>query len=345
MPDPHLLDALRYQQHACLDNASPLYGALLAHLTADYEADGVTARLLAGYEEHPIANAVVLKLLAGVHRVVLAGEEPALAAYYPSVGGRSDGDPWPALHELLGRRFEDVRSSLDVALQTNEVQRSGALVGGYLEVGRRFGLPLHVLEIGASAGLNLVWDHYRYAAGDLRWGDPASPLTFDRIEGDPPFDVDVTVSSRRGCDASPIDVHTEAGRQRLRSFVWADQLDRLARLDLAIAVATKVPFTIDGAKATEWLPMQLAERPAGCTTVVAHSIVMQYLPAADRALVRSLIESAGSNASTDRPLAWLRMEPGATKNRADVMLTCWPGGDERLLARTGYHGWPVEWLG
>lgn len=43
------------------------------------------------------------------------------------------------------------------------------------------------------------------------------------------------------------------------------------------------------------------------------------------------------------PLAWLRFEPG--DNLAEVRLQLWPDGEDRLLARSGFHGKPVHWLG
>ena len=79
------------------------------------------------------------------------------------------------------------------------------------------------------------------------------------------------------------------------------------------------------------------------TTVIYHSIFVQYLSEADRARLARIIEAAGGRAAGDAPLAWLRMEPGA--NQADVTLTMWPGGKERLIAEAGYHGRPVSWLG
>ena len=92
----------------------------------------------------------------------------------------------------------------------------------------------------------------------------------------------------------------------------------------------------------------MAFRPAGAApapgvaSVVFHSIVMQYLSAADRRRVASALAEAGSRATGRAPLAWLRMEPGG--EQAEVRLTLWPGGSERLIASAGFHGRPVRWL-
>ena len=75
-----------------------------------------------------------------------------------------------------------------------------------------------------------------------------------------------------------------------------------------------------------------------------HSIVWQYLSAADRERVRRTIEEAGSRATAGAPIAWLRFEPSPDRACAEVRLRSWPGGEDRLLARAGYHGRPVQWL-
>jgi hypothetical protein len=78
-------------------------------------------------------------------------------------------------------------------------------------------------------------------------------------------------------------------------------------------------------------------------TVVFHSIVLQYLtPAARRGVVTAVTE-ADMRATLEAPLAWLTMEPG--REETDVKLTTWPGGSTRLIARSGYQGRPVHWLG
>ena len=74
-----------------------------------------------------------------------------------------------------------------------------------------------------------------------------------------------------------------------------------------------------------------------------HSIVLQYLPKDGRRALLETIAEAGRRATPDAPLAWLRMEPG--RDGAEVRLTIWPGGRERLLAISGYHGPPIRWLG
>jgi hypothetical protein len=148
---------------------------------------------------------------------------------------------------------------------------------------------------------------------------------------------------RAGCDAEPIDPTTEDGALTLQSFVWPDQLERLELLRGAIEVARLTPATVERADAPQWLAERLAQRRGGAATVVYHSVVWGYLTDEARESITQSMRGAGEAASTAEPLAWLRMEPGA--EQADVTLTTWPGGEERVIATAGYHGRPVNWRG
>lgn len=338
-------EVLAFQADACRIVGSSLYERILRGALSDLEAGGVCARVLDGHHEDPFGSALALRFLGAVHRIVLEGRAPALAALYPSVGGDpGTADPVPAFLATVADHADEVRARLADGVQTNEVGRSAALVGGYLEVARRTGLPLRVREVGASAGLNLRFDRYCYDTGAQVAGDPGSPLRFEGFWEPPLPDLggDLVVADRRGCDRNPLDPTAEADRLTLLSFVWPDQEERLARLRAALAIAQGVPVAIDHADAADWTLAQLAEPHPGSATVLVHSIVLQYLSPARRRDLRDAVEDAGRRATVAAPVAWLRMEP-ATDEAADVRLTLWPGGEERLLGTAGYHGPPVRW--
>ena len=212
-------------------------------------------------------------------------------------------------------------------------------------VARTTGLPLRVLEIGASGGLNLNFDRYRYESGDWEFGDRSSPVRFEEVFAGaaPPQGVELGVAERRGCDERPCDPASEEGRRTLLTYVWPDQEERVRLLRGALEVARCHALRVDRAGAGEWLAERLDHPADGTATVVFHSIVMQYLADPERARVDELIESAGREAEPDRPLARLAMEPG--HEMAELALTLWPGGRTRVVAKAGYHGRPVHWLG
>jgi hypothetical protein len=332
----------RGQAGWCRRLGSPLYATLIERAGADLEAGGPVWRVVEPYADRPFNFAHHLRLMAATHKLALAGEAPKLAAHYPSTGG--DGDVEGAWHAFMALLEERDDITLDRAVQTNEVGRSAALLGGFLTVAHETGLGLRVLELGASAGLNLRWDRFRYEAPDWAWGDTSSPLVV-RAEyegGRPPLPPAVWVVERAGCDAQPIDPTTDDGALTLESFVWPEQLERLELLRAAIEVARRTPATVEQASAADWLERRLAEQRGGAATVIYHSIVWGYLTDDDRARITELIHAAGDQAAEAKPLAWLRMEPGA--DQTDITLTIWPPGDEHKLATAGYHGTPVRWL-
>jgi hypothetical protein len=345
---------LRTQGRACAELGSPLYGDLMERAAADVEAGGVIRDVLAGHESDPGPSALPLRLFGGLHRLALAGRAPVLAAHLPSTDG--DGDPaaaWPGVLRTVEDRFDELRDLVNRNVQTNEVGRSAALLGGFLLVAEETGLPLRLLELGASGGLNLRWDHYHYRCGDWTWGRPDSPVNLDGYfmgapppvlsaagSGDPPGGR-VVVAERHGCDAAPVDLASAEGRLTLLSFVWPDQAHRLAVLRGALEVAAAVPVVVDRADAAGWLAAQLGVPVRGVATVVFHSVFWQYLTDAAREACLTTLQEAGVRASSDAPLYLLRMEPA--HHTFEVRLTSWPGARDQLLATCSGHGREIRW--
>jgi len=296
---------------------SPLYADLLERSAGDAEADGPTWAVLAGHESDPPGSALVLRLMGAVHRLVLGGREPSLARHYPSAGGGGEPqDAWPAFRTALGEHCEELRELIVCPVQTNEVGRSAALLGGFLLVSRKTGLPLRVLELGASAGLNLRWDRYHYEAGEGGWGDPTSPVRIaDPFVGGPlpPLETPARVVERGGCDPSPLDPGSEEDRLTLLSCVWADQRGRLRLLRDALAVAPRPPVRVEAAPAADWLAARLAATRAGTVTVVFHSIVMQYLGAAEKERLRRVLLRQGPRQAGRCPSPASRWNRAATR--------------------------------
>ena len=347
MSEPPLVGIIRIHQLACSGMGSPFYADLLERMADDVLAGGPVGRFLADQLDTSYEEAVPLRFLGGVHRLVLAGRAPELAVRFPSVGG--DGDAaaaWPALLSVLESHADAVRDALTRPPQTNEVGRSAALVGGFLVVARDTGLPLRVLEVGSSAGLNLRFDRYWYESDGTGYGDAASPVRFAGLwaEGQPPFGASITIADRRGCDRDPIDARTEDGRLTLLSYVWPGQTERFTMLRAALDVAREVPVAIDRAGIPDWLARQLDEPTTDRATVAFHSIVWQYLTDDERATAEAALATAGNRATPDAPLAWLRLEPSADLTHTELRVTTWPGGEERLLARCHYHLGPMQWV-
>jgi hypothetical protein len=232
-------------------------------------------------------------------------------------------------------------------IQTNEVQRSWLLLPCFLEAARLAGAQtIDLVELGPSAGLNLVWDRYRYRYREGLWGSKAARLELTGQERRPvPGGLlrhAPRVRRRVGIDMNPIDVTTEEGAQLLRSFVWPDQTWRLELLDDAIAAVRDDPPQLVRGDLVEQLP-RLLERPSlDALTVVFHTAVLGYIPIDGRERLRRALAEAGA----DAPLAYVCTGRPAPDEHTHwgLFVQVWPDGERRLVAHADFHGAWLEWL-
>ncbi len=319
-------------------------------MLADYQAGGPVADLLAGWPRTVHSDVVGLRLAGALHYAVLSGRDEALAAAYPGANPDWSMDHvWPIARDYLARDEAFVREFIKSAPQTNEVNRSLILLPGFLELAARFEVPMHLLELGASAGLNQNWDRYNYRTNAWAWrkaGGDASKVT---LEADwcgpvPDFlDAVPDVVSRAACDLNPVDVDDEAQALRLQSYVWPDQPNRMKRLAAAIALAQETGVNLQPGDAADWAEAKLARRAKTGLTVLFHSVFLQYPPADVQARILAAIEQAGREATPDAPFAWLCYEAEAyfgddkTSRLMQAQLKVWPGGEAKTYARSDGH--------
>ena len=324
-----LLQTIQVQGQVCAAMGSAMYGDLLPLIGRDVEADGIFAQIFAGHENDSGRMALPLRLLGGLHRLALDGRAPALRRWYPSVGGEWNADAaWPEIVQAATGHAEYLRAALGQPPQTNEVGRSAALVGGLLALTDRFALPVRLVEIGCSAGLNLRADHYRYRHPGGEWGPADAPVTIDDAwRGVLPPTADLNIVERHGYDIAPLDATGAEGESTLLSYVWPDQPARLDRLRGAISVARRVPATLHRRNATEAVAgLDLAD---GALTVLWHSIMWQYLSLPEQSTISADIDVIGARATPESPFAHLTLEPHRRTPEADVEFVvrarCWPG--------------------
>jgi hypothetical protein len=281
-----------------------------------------------------------LQLFGGIHYLVLAGEAPDALS----------GD-WADFRLALEEHADFLaRFVAEQDVQTNEVQRSFALLPAFLTIAREArASTLDLLELGPAAGLNLLWDRYAYEYECGRWGG-ASALTLRGEERRPvPSELlrtNVTVRRRRGIDLNPVDVTTEHGARLLRAFVWPGREERIVRLNRAIQILRRHPPELIQGDYLELLPGLLSQRDEDALTVVFQTASTGYLRTAERRRLRARIDEAGAAG----PLAWIstrahdeRDEPRDDSYELEVAV--WPGGERRLLLRTDFHANWIEWHG
>jgi hypothetical protein len=222
------------------------------------------------------------------------------------------------------------------------------LNAAFRALAREAGQPLHLIEIGPSAGLNLIWDRYgvRYRRGeDIFATDvPDAKLTIDvELKGEkiPPHGAAPIVASRVGLELNPVDLTHADDRDWLRALIFPDRVERFARLEAALEIYRDARPEIRVGNALVLLPDALARVPAGETVCVYHTFVTYQFSQAMKAALGDLLTVAGLR----RPVWRIGLE-GRGNNENPLTLRRYHDGakEERVLAKAHPHGAWLEWL-
>jgi hypothetical protein len=337
------LEAFAGQVDYCIKNDAPVTAAIVAALAVAVDTQTTTGARVLGWSGNPVFDALPLRLTGGVHHLWRAGLVPELAPLFDGTGTSHDNAA--LMRDVLAKHDAALLPWLDGPPQTNEPGRSAQLMAGLLEIVARHGPKLEILEIGSSAGLNLLIDRFRIDLPGISTGPADSPVRLTpEWRGSPPPPTPPDIVSIRGVDIAPVDATTQAGADRLLAYCWADHTQRIERLDHALALLRAHPPRLDAGDAPDWLDARLAEpQPEGVTRVLMHSIVWQYIAPEGQARITAAMLAAGSRATPDRPLAWVRVEADRTVHHHDIRIQSWPGhGDSVLLGHAHAHGFWVE---
>ncbi|MEM8591440.1 MAG: DUF2332 family protein [Pseudomonadota bacterium] len=344
---PALKAAFAFQAKACIGLGSPFMGRLLPLLPELITPSSALGERLADWPEDrlgPQHDSVPLRLAGALHHLHLQGAAPEITAVYPP-HNVAEGELSAALKSALVAHEAAILRTLESPPQTNEVRRAAVLIAAGHWLTARFGKPLIVSEIGASAGLNLNWDFFCLEAAGRILGPQGSPVRLEpEWRGEAATLCPAYVAEAKGVDLRPIDVSDEAAALRLQSYLWPDQQDRLARTRAAIDVflAPDTEAILEAGDAVAWLPTRLHHRAGHCHLIYS-TIAWQYLPEAARAEGARMIAAHGALASDETPLAWLRMEPDNQSPGAGLTLDLWPGNQKISLGRADFHGRWVDW--
>lgn len=326
-------------------SGSRLYDRLAEGVAGDAELRELAARARPG---QPEANL----LFAAVHFLLLRGARHRLCDFYPDLnGGKSaEGDPFPPFRDfVLANR--DALEALIVSrvTNTNEVGRSALLHAGFRVLAAVAGVPLHLIEIGPSAGLNLIWDRYgvRYERDGKTWAaiSPDAPIVIPcelRGETVPPTGATPSVARRLGLELHPVDLSHADDRDWLRALMWPDQVSRLARLEKAIALFRDVNPEIRKGDALDLLADALAEVPEDRTVCVYHTIALYQFSREMKAALNDILTVAGL-----RRIVWrLSFEAQDWDGPCVLSLIRYHDGEEttHLLGHAHPHGTWLEWV-
>lgn len=343
MSEADVREAFRNQALYCERSGTPVTAAVVRGIEAALDRSTETGRRTLDWPGDPrgSGDSVPLRLAGGFHALARAKADERLARLYAGELAGADA----VVRDVLQRFDAALAPWLDSPPQTNETGRAGPIMAGLLALAAEHGLPFELIELGASAGLNQNLDRFGYRLGETRAGDPASPLQLAPAwEGPSPPEAEVRIAARRAVDQAPVPVSDPAQRERLAAYCWADQTERMQRLEAALALAAIHPPKVEKGDAADFVEHALAEpQPDGVCRVVFHTIFWTYLPSAKQARIRAALRRAGEQTGRSRPLAWLRYELNGQGGVAELHLTEWPGGRERWLATGHPHGSKVIW--
>ncbi|QQA45027.1 DUF2332 domain-containing protein [Pelagovum pacificum] len=327
------------QSKACHALGSPFMGRLMSLFAERYQPGTPIADRLFAWPGvvHYGAASLPLRLAGALHTLKRRGN-PTLEAVYPP-HEVDDDTLWTAVTSVLVDHAGEIDPILDSSPQTNEVRRSTALLAAAHWLTGRYDMPFTLSELGASAGLNLMFDRFAMEtpARQLGASDPALVLT-PEWTGDVPDGPAPRVVERRGVDLRPVDLETETWR--LLAYLWPDQHDRLARTEAAIAIAEGI---VDQGDAADWIEDRLS-RPWRGIHMIYHTIAWQYFPDETQARATAAIEAAGARATDEAPLFWLSVENDGDGG-APIVARLWPGDSHYMLGRMDAHGRKITWTG
>ena len=326
---------------------SPLYERIADAVAGDRQA-------LDLLRQAPAAAHLPLAPLGAVRYLLLDGLDHPLGEVY---AGRSDADPGPLFVDLCQSERSDLLALLETRrVQTNDCGRS-ALIGPALTwVASRVPGPYCLVDVGTSAGLNLLCDRYRLDYGGHGATGPADSPVQIRCEvtgGDPPIaDRLPALTQRLGIDLSPIDLSDPDDARWLLACVWPDT-GRAERVEASISVAQQDPPTLVAGRANAVLPGIFAALPGEATAIVTTTWAFGYFSEDERADFVALLCAE----SERRPIAWVSAEGAGTVDALEAVSTGDAAGDDvlgaflfhggvgtaHLLAHAHPHGHWLDW--
>ena len=289
-------------------------------------------------------------LFATVHYLLLRGAAHALSSFYASLTPDPSpaGDAYPHFRDLCMEHESDLRGLMSTRLvQTNEVARCSYLRPAFAFIAdESHGRPLSLVDVGASAGLNLLWDRYGYDyKGHGLTGETSSPVRIAvEVRGNnrPPITHDSpSVAFRTGIDLNPVDVTDPDSALWLRALVWPGHERRADQLQAAMALASSDPPAVVAGDALTVLPAISDGVPTRTTLCIFHNHALNQFSQEDRRLFSTLVDEC----SQDREVYLLSAEGRRGQNFVNLDLARIRNGDRsvRELAKVDPHGKWLEW--
>jgi hypothetical protein len=349
----------------------PGYSPLYEHLARHIAAERWIAALVTQHNRSPFAAVLFLDCVRDL--TLVEPDLPLARRYAEIVDGADplDPDPWPLFRETVVAHQAELATRLETrSIQTNEVGRSAALLPAFEVVSRRFDRPLALIEVGCSAGLNLLFDQFHITYGESGSSEPAasagptgSPVRLTcELRGDLRPHIPASappVASRLGIDLNPVDVTDPDAIRWLEACVWPDVPHRLERFRAAVSLARLDPPEIHRGNAVDLVADAILAVPVGAVACLDSTWVLAYFSDDERAELHRLLDQLGADRSiayvtaeyADNGAPWVpvpRRDSVSLEHRSPTLLGLglWDHGrtEHRALAWMPPHGQWLDWL-
>lgn len=332
----------RFQHFAsneCKDH-SPVYYRLCNEIKNDLEI----LNKIASFETlQPIPNL----LFGSVHLLLLKGNQHNLREYYLSLVAKpkSPEDIYPEFKDFFLNNFEEIEKLMASKLvQTNEVRRCSYLYPAFLLISTFFeNKPLHLIEIGASAGLNLFWDKYKYdyGTGDFFGKLDSNIVLKSKFEGSLPKVLELIatpeIASRVALDINCIDVTNPEELLWLEALIWPEQTERRELLKEAVKIRSQHDLLLKDCNGFDEAIRIAVDIDKQAPVCIFHTHVANQIPNEDRILFLKKIDDLGKN----RNIVHL-----FNNIKPTLHLTIYKNGKkiDFPLAKTEGHGYWIDWM-
>ncbi len=323
---------------------SLLYSRLSEGIGQDQGLKALCAHARAG---QPHANMI----LGAVHFLLLRGADHPLKRFYATTRGTTSAqneDPFPDFLDFVRANRATIQRLIETRVtNTNEIGRSALLHPGFRFIAMQADAALSLIEIGPSAGLNMIWDTYgmRYCkdgkiAASINEGAPLVIESELRGEHLPPTGPLPEIGGRVGLELNPVDLSNADDRDWLRALIWPDQSARLKRMDTAIELFMQHKPVIRTGDALEQLPDALADVPRSQTACIYHTIAIYQFSREMKQGLEDILTVAGLR----QPIWRLSFEYDGARYILSAIRYSDGVRQEKRLASGHPHGTWLEWL-
>ncbi len=296
-------------------------------------------------------------LFAAVHYLLLQNSTHQLAQYYPSIykNGSPKAVPFSVFQNFCEQHETEIKHLLATkSVQTNAPNRCAYLMPIFVHIAKQHpDKELVLLDIGASAGLNLQWNsyHYEYSNGQ-KFGDAASGVKIKTKIRNNSADFNCQSFPKKvtsiGIDKNPVNLYQEETSLWLKALIWPDETERFKRLSAAIELTKKQDPEIIKAATIDEYDYVVNMVPKNAILCIYHTHALYQFTSEEKAAFWQWIDKLGQQRNELYYLAVEGIKEMRNRYETDdivIELNSYRNRNKKqqLLALTDGHAKWVDW--